>query len=410
MRAPNAVSLPLPLALAACVLFPPACGDDGSVGSDTAASTGTTAAPDTTGSPPDATGTTDVSSGPTTGDGTVGLTGSTGAPTSTTTLDPTGDTGDTDDTGAAVPGAFCEPIPACNNTPPKLPGQGEPESDLSRGRDMFYVEGEAQWILGKFTKWGFPLDKDIEGELVHVFLDRDCAGAWEELGTTVTTVEGEHPTVQGVEDSGGRVYFEIPGDQQLGPGRHRVHLIVEEFWNTADLLIDVVPEGAPLFVSDVDGTLTTSENEEAWDFLLDTIPEANPYAPEALNLLASKGYRPMYITARPEWLDSRTRAFVNQHGFPEGIIHTTQTFTGGMGDSAATYKAGEFALLADKGLHPSWLFGNKDSDSTAFATTPVPPGQRIFFQFTDETNGGRRIESYQELLAEFELLPDLCDP
>ena len=327
--------------------------------------------------------------------------------TTSDTGDPTG--GTTGDVGP-TPGAFCEPIPACDAAPPTIPGQGEPESELSRGRDMFYVDGEDQWVLAKFTKWGFPADKDIEGVPAHIFLDRGCAGEWEQLGVAVTTAEGEHPTVEGVDDTGGRVYFKISDADRLEPGRHRVHLIVEEYWNTADLLIDVVPEGAPLFVTDVDGTLTTSENAEAWDFLLGTIPDAHPFAAEALSLLASKGYRPMYLTARPEWLDRRTREFVELRGFPQGIIHTTLTYGGGTGDTAVAYKSGEFALLKAKGLVPSWLFGNKDSDAEAFETTIIPTDNRIFYQFTDALHGGRRIESYQELLAEFAALPDLCDP
>ena len=170
-----------------------------------------------------------------------------------------------------------------------------------------------------------------------------------------------------------------------------------------------MPAGAPFFVSDVDGTLTTSENEEIWDFLIDNLPDANPFAPQALSILAGKGYRPMYLTARPEWLGRRTRQFVATHNFPQGIIHTTTVYEGANGDAAALYKAGEFAMLAQKGLVPSFVFGNKASDATAFDNAGVQPkDHRFFFQFTDEMFGGRRIESYEELLAEFEALPDLC--
>lgn len=379
-----------------------ACGDSDRPGDDAgqqsaSASSTTTEAPTTTGGPDPTTDITSTSEHVLTG---------MSSETSTTTGDPTdGTTG-----GTGVPGALCDPIPVCDAPPPTIPGQGEPESDLSRGRDMFYVEGEDQWVIAKFTKWGFPADKDIEGSAVHLFLDRGCEGAWEELGIAITTSEGEHPPVQGVDDSGGRVYYKISDSDRLDFGRHRVHLVVEDHWNTVDLVIDVVPSGAPIFVSDVDGTLTTSENEEAWDFLLGDIPEANPFAAEALGLLAAKGYRPMYLTARPEWLDRRTREFVAMRGFPAGIIHTTLTYTGGTGDTASAYKTGEFELLKAKGLVPTWLFGNKDSDAEAFESTMIPTDQRVLFQFTDAVHGARRIESYQELLAEFEALPDLCDP
>jgi hypothetical protein len=337
----------------------------------------------------------------------------TGAPTTAPadTGDATGDPTTGDPTGGATPGAFCEPVPACDAPPPTLPGQQPEESGYSRGRDMFYIDGAPQWVLAKFTKWGFPSDKDIVGGTVHIFLDRDCSGEWVEIGTAVTTDDGDHPIVEGVEDSGGRVYFEIPADQALGLGRHRVHLIETGEWETADLLIDVVPEGAPFFISDVDGTLTTSENEEAWDFLNDTLPDANPFAPEALSLLASKGYRPGYITARPEWLDRRTREFLAVHGFPRGIVHTTLVYEGANGDAAALYKSGEFKALREKGLVPAWVFGNKESDALAFDNAMIEPlDHRVFFQFDDVEYGGRRIDSYEELLDEFDLLPDLCDP
>ena len=66
-------------------------------------------------------------------------------------------------------------------------------------------------------------------------------------------------------------------------------------------------------------------------------------------------------------------------------------------------------MLKQKGLVPSFVFGNKESDALAFDNAGVEPKERrFFFQFTDEVYGGRRIESYEELLAEFEALPDLC--
>ncbi|MBA3547624.1 MAG: phosphatidylinositol transfer protein [Nannocystis sp.] len=397
--------------LAACSDPSRMTASDGEAGGTTADTTADTS--DITASPTDASSSTgdrptsgnsdSMTGGTDTGDVT---TASATDPTDTATSETT-DTGD-ETSGGAVPGAFCAPIPACDAAPPKLPGQEEESSGYSRGRDMMYVEGDDQWILAKFTKWGFPADKDITGGTVHVFLDRGCSGDWIELGTTITTDDGDHPTIEGVDDSGGRVYFKIPAEQTLEPGRHRVHLIEDDEWETAELLIDIVPAGAPFFVSDVDGTLTTSENEEAWDFLVDNLPDANAFAAQALTLLANKGYRPMYITARPEWLDRRTRQFVATRNFPPGIIHTTIVYGGANGDAAAAYKTGEFAMLAQKGLVPSFVFGNKASDGTAFDNAGVQPlDHRIFFQYTD-VEGGRRIESYEELLGEFAALPDLC--
>jgi len=274
---------------------------------------------------------------------------------------------------------------------------------------MFYVEGEDQWVLAKFAD-GSVLDLDFHGDTVRIFLNRDCAGEWEELGSAIASDDGDNPTVEGVEDTGGRIYFKIPEDKKLAPGRHRVHMIVETDKSTADQYIDVVPMGAPIFVSDVDGTLTTSENEEFFDLLLGDTPDANAFAASAFTLLVSKGYWPMYMTARPEFLYKRTREFVEQRGFPHGIIHTTLSKSGALGGEAATYKTGELAMLAGKGLVPVYGFGNKESDATAYDNGDIQPLEsRGFFKFDDAAHGGRTINSYGELLEEFDALPDLCD-
>ena len=80
------------------------------------------------------------------------------------------------------------------------------------------------------------------------------------------------------------------------------------------------------------------------------------------------------------------------HNFPQGIIHTTTIYEGFTGAPAAAYKTGEFAQLKAKGLVPTFVFGNRDSDALAFDNAGVEPlDHRFFFQFTDAMFGGRRI-------------------
>lgn len=402
-----------PLSATALLLVAACSGDDAGRASATDATSLTSTATAT------ATATTDPTTGTTSGgsggesDSATTTAGPSTDPTGSTTEDPTtGETtGETAETtgGGAFPGALCDPIPDCDAVPPpKLSDDPTPTDNNHRGRDMFYVEGEDQWVLAKFAD-ASVLDLDFHGDTVRIFLNRDCAGEWEEIGTAIASDDGDNPTVEGVEDTGGRIYFKIPEDQKLAPGRHRVHMIVETDNSTADQYIDVVPMGAPIFVSDVDGTLTTSENEEFFDLLLGDIPDANAFASSAFKVLVSKGYRPMYMTARPEFLYKRTREFVDKHGFPHGIIHTTLSKSGALGGEAAAYKTGELAMLEAKGLVPIYGFGNKESDAEAYDNGGIEPlDHRIFFQFNDAVYGGRTINSYGELLEEFDALPDLC--
>ncbi|MFO0741071.1 MAG: phosphatidylinositol transfer protein [Labilithrix sp.] len=275
-----------------------------------------------------------------------------------------------------------------------------------RGRDMFYVPGEKQTVHAKFT---YSLtDKDLHGEEVDVFVQRDCASGWEKLGTAVTTKDGEHPTVDGVADNGGRIYFEIPESKRLGPGRHRVRSVVAGDGTYADSFLDIVEPGTPIVVSDVDGTLTSSENVEYLDLLRGRVSETHEGAPQALSTLASKGYRVMYLTARPEILTSRTRAFLTERGFPIGVVHTSTNTTGaGVGPSAATYKSDELALLEKKGLVVTYGFGNRTTDADAYATVVSDPQHRVLYQL-DEPFTGRRIESYTEIVPALQHEKTVC--
>ncbi|NJK32401.1 MAG: phosphatidylinositol transfer protein [Deltaproteobacteria bacterium] len=357
------------------------------------------------------------------GEGETGTSeGETGETTGTTDTDTTdtdseSETDTSEDEGDPGFGPWCEAPPACDAPHPD-PG---PELDWEefdtnitvlagdpnhRIRDMFYVPGEPQWLLGKFT-YGLT-DKDLTEERVDVYVLRGCQGPWELLGSAHTTDDGQHPTVEGVEDSGGWVYFQIPEDEQLELGRHKVHMVVRGDLSWADGYVEVVEQGTPIFLSDVDGTLTTFESEEFGDFLLGEVPSANEFSATALGILQDKGFHAMYLTARPEWLVARTREFVEVRGYPPGIIHTSLFFDGATGDKAEAYKSGELAMLAGKGLVPIYVFGNTDSDAAAYhAANILPLENRVFFQFTDP-QGGRRIESYGELIAEFEALADPC--
>src|SRR6185295_11266439 len=116
-------------------------------------------------------------------------------------------------------------------------------------------QGDDQWVLGKFTY--SLVAKDLTDEEVDVFVEKGCAGTWEKLGTTTTTSnDTNHAVIEDVADNGGRAYFQIPKDKALPLGRHRIRLVVAGDQTSTDLVMDVVPKGTKIVVTDVDGTLT----------------------------------------------------------------------------------------------------------------------------------------------------------
>lgn len=275
-----------------------------------------------------------------------------------------------------------------------------------RGRDQLVLPGEAQWIVAKLA-YGTS-DKDLEDEDVEIHVQRGCAGSWELLAT-VRTADGDGVApVPGFDDGGGRVYFRIPEAQALGVGYHRVRVVVKGDGTFADMAIAVAPKGARVFASDVDGTLTGSEVEELPALLARELPTARPDAAKAFGLLAARGYLPVYLTARSDWLIGRTRAFLQHGGFPEGIVRTMTNRKGGFGSAAAAFKSGELEALAGRGIVVAYGFGNMASDIEAYAQRVEPPEHRVFLQLDVPPGRGRRIESYGELLAGFDALAPVC--
>ncbi len=342
---------------------------------------------------------------PGTGDRDGGSSGGSGSDGSVVTPDG----GSSGDAGASY---ACQVASKCDATPPVPAKQGWRHSVQSpiitafahrhRGRDLLLRPSDTAWVLGKFT-YGTGVDKDLKDEDVKIYLDRGCGGKWEELGVATTTQDGAHATVEDVPDDGGQVYFQIPG--KLPVGRHRIHMVVLGDLTTADQIIEVMPEGTKTFVTDVDGTLTTSENVEFTSLLTGTLPEANPMSADAAKALVAKGYRPIYLTARPAWLVERTREFVDVRGFPPGIIHTTLSITGALNGAAMTFKRDEIGAFKAKGFAPTYAIGNRDSDAEAFTVSGVTPPNCRLYQFTDATYGCKSFQSYGDLVTEWNALP-----
>lgn len=137
-------------------------------------------------------------------------------------------------------------------------------------------------------------------------------------------------------------------------------------------------------------------------------PEAQPHAAEALSALAAKGYRIVYLTARPEWLNRRTHEFLAERGFPAGTVHTTTTATGAIGSAAAAYESAEFERLAAQGLHIAWAFGNQPSDTDAYDAAGVEPREHRVFLGVADAHGGRRVDDYADILPAIASSPAAC--
>ncbi|HWM86448.1 MAG TPA: hypothetical protein VNO33_11435 [Kofleriaceae bacterium] len=274
-----------------------------------------------------------------------------------------------------------------------------------RGRDLLLRPGDPQLVIAKFA-YGLT-DKDLVDEEVDVWLLRGCGGSWQRLGTAITSDDGDHAEVEGVRDTGGRIYFQIPAARRLAAGRHRIHLSVAGDRSGTDLVIHVAPAGTPVFISDVDGTLTGSESAELGALVAGVLPAAHPSSPAALRALAARGHIPIYLSARPEPLVGRTRAFLARNGFPPGLVQTTTRKTGALGRAAARFKTAAIARSVNhRGYIPTFAFGNTASDAQTYAH--VQAQQRLLYRFTDRIHGSRRFDAYGPLIPELQAARSSC--
>jgi hypothetical protein len=310
----------------------------------------------------------------------------------------------------------CPPPPACDAPPPApspttswrnlltrlTVAKGAPRH---RGRDLFLREGDPAWALGKFA-YGV-IDDDLNDEDVEVFLLRNCA-TWERLGEARTSTDrAPHPPIEGVDDTGGRVYLPITPERPLAVGWHRVRFVVRGDHSAADQWIRVVPRDSRFVVTDIDGTLTDNENAQFTSLLTGRPPGMNPGGPAVLNALVSRGYEVLYLTARPEWLYPTTHTWLRDNGFPRGVVHTTLGLTGALGGAAVTFKTQEIAAMRARfGAAPEVGIGNTDSDVTAYTTQSVR--SRFYYRYTGDVMGGTRVDDYNALAASLRALPAIC--
>jgi len=280
---------------------------------------------------------------------------------------------------------------------------------------MFVKPGDKQWLIGKFA-YG-PEDKDLEDEEVDIYLLRGCGTTWKKIGTWNTSDTGQpstlHTEEEGIPDTGGRIYIDfnnLSGNKPLEVGRHRIRMVVGGDLSFADQYFEVLKDGSKIVVSDIDGTLTTSETAAWTDIFGGTPPDANAGSPDVMTTLAKRGYYVWYMSARPAWLGQKTHDWLDLRGFPPGLVRVTNNFAGATGSAAATYKSGELAALKAKvSIVPSYGFGNTSSDVDAYDTGAiVPAANRYFFKLDGDLKGGTKFDDYTKLVAPFTLLPTSC--
>lgn len=239
--------------------------------------------------------------------------------------------------------------------------------------------------------------KDLEDEPVEVFVD-DCAG-WQSLGQHTTDGDGAVD-----------VAITLP----LGPGVYEVRFAVVGDATVATGNLWLLPAGTHLAVTDIDGTLTTSDTE-LFQQLLDGsyVPDAYPEAMALTAAEAARGHVLVYLTGRPYWLTNRTRGWLAELGFAAGAVHLAPSNldilpTDG---SVGEYKREYLASLSAKGYVLDLAYGNATTDIYAYLGAGIT-GDRQWIIGTHGGEDGTRavVDSWTARTAEVTQLPAVTQP
>ncbi|MBS1121291.1 MAG: phosphatidylinositol transfer protein, rane-associated [Deltaproteobacteria bacterium] len=234
---------------------------------------------------------------------------------------------------------------------------GEPRH---RGVDLIAVEGDENQTLGGKLAYT-AADKDLEGE--HVELFACVESEWRVLGGART-------------DDGGRFELTLQGTQRLPAGMHDLFARVVGDGTGVRFLAYVAKVGEGVIVTDIDGTITESENAIVNAVVFGDDIGHRRGAPAAL---ANSGHTVVYVSARGDQYTEVTRRWLREHGFPVGPIRLARAGFTAPGKRTVAFK---IAALRSLGVPIVAAIGNKRTDIEAYTNAGVAPA-RIFVKLPE---------------------------
>lgn len=238
-----------------------------------------------------------------------------------------------------------------------------------RGFDLVAPASAGTQRVEGWLSYGLA-DKALEDEDVDLFACR--AGEWQPLGRVTT-------------DDEGKFSLALADGDRLPVGMRDLYASVVGDRTGTEFLGYVAPDGTQLAVSDVDGTLTSSENAYFETIALGIECDVQPGAPEAYQRATAQGLQLVYVTARGSKNTDTTRAWLDHKGFPRGPVRLAPGFVTLPGSATVDYKTSTVQALED-GLDVVAGVGNRASDVTAYTAAGVAP-DHIFIklpEFADE--------------------------
>jgi LNS2 (Lipin/Ned1/Smp2) len=205
-------------------------------------------------------------------------------------------------------------------------------------------------IKARTTTTGGLFATPLPGE--NVSLWSYSGSAWSQQGNAKTDANGEYdlPTT-----------FVSPNNQPL-------YSMLEADGSCAEHYNLLLAPGSKVVITDIDGTLTTDDNQELMEIPDATyVPAMMGAANTMLQAWDKKKYPVIYLTARPDVLREESRGWLADENFPIGPLITAVDV-----EDPAAYKTIWLQRMVQIfGWVPVAVYGNADTDVTAYGNVGI---------------------------------------
>lgn len=195
----------------------------------------------------------------------------------------------------------------------------------------------------------------LAGENVSLWFYDTGKAAWQSLGRGQTDRFGE---------------YDLPATGFVAPNGQPVYAMLEADGSCAEHFDYLYPAGERVVVTDIDGTLTLSNNELITQ-LSDAsyVPRLMPAADQLVQAWAAKGYPVIYLTARLHLYRAETRAWFDARALPNGPLITEAEGDGKTPDGYKTLWLQR--MIQGLGWQVVAAYGNEDTDITAYENAGI---------------------------------------
>lgn len=227
-------------------------------------------------------------------------------------------------------------------------------------QDVIVTPGDEQKLTGRFFRSanGLPgTGTGVAGENLYFFAGE--GDTWTQIATTTT-------------DSTGKFSVTLPESAVFDTGNHRILTVLGANGACVESGVFVWPEDTQLITTDIDATLTISDDENIRQMFTDItyVQKQAPLADVMMNTWYDKGYEVSYVTARPWDYQGYSRVWLREEGFPFGPLELAEGFV--HGSSAAVYKQAFVERLLALGFDFVAAYGNALSDVDGFLDGGIP--------------------------------------